>query len=197
MKTINQFIKSAYENLIAKMPNYLKHLFGHALDGNGAGSEFNITSVGLGEILNGHWPVSGTPICWTDVTEKFKTVLLPDCFCYQTHDPIGSVHTIMAKPIDDFTDDQTVCIRKEEYNGENVYSIIMDVKGNDLTRHTNTITVIVQNDPDMGYVTACMHPGDPLPANKITECKFKDGDEITIKEAKTCGFTTVKLRVKV
>ena len=193
MTTLNEFVKSAFDNLVAKMKSYLPHLFSHALDGNGVGSKFQRTSVGLSCILDGYWPVTGLPVCWLDVTEKVKEVLLPESLCYQTFD-MDVPHELGAVLLENLPEDTKLDVHEEEYKGEKIYSIVAESDKRWNTNNTNVITVIIQNDKDLGWVPACMHPGNPLPTNNIKECQFKDGDVITKEQAIAAGFKTVKFR---
>ena len=181
---INKYVRSCIQNTKKAMPDYFKKCLQQRLK-NGIGSTTECETVD--EMENRLMTANWTP--WIDI----ENVLSPGCKAFKTED-IPGYHGMLD--INRFTDD-TVCYFRD-FKNTGFLSLCMKTDQRERVGYT---ILIVGPEDGIGDCMYTFHPGDPLPASTFKSGEvneegqkklYKDGDAITVKEAKALGFKHVK-----
>lgn len=181
---VNEYVRNCIQKTKTKMPDYFEKCLQQRLK-NGIGSTTDCETVEEMEtkLMSAKW----SP--WIDT----EGVLSNRCKAFLTEDISGN-HGMLD--INQFADDVECYFSDFKNTG----FLSLCVKS-DLRERVNYTILITGPEDGIGDCMYTFHPGNPVPAstfksgeiNKEGQKKtYKDGDTITVKEAKEIGFKHVK-----
>lgn len=181
---VNEYVRNCIQKTKMKMPDYFEKCLQQRLK-NGIGSTTDCETVEEMEakLMSAKW----SP--WIDN----EGVLSTRCKAFLTEDICGN-HGMLD--INQFADDMECYFSDFKNTG----FLSLCVKS-DLRERVNYTILITGPEDGIGDCMYTFHPGNPVPAstfksgeiNKEGQKKtYKDGDRITVKEAKELGFKHLK-----
>lgn len=181
---VNEYVRNCIQKTKTKMPDYFEKCLQQRLK-NGIGSTTDCETVEEMEhaLMSADW----SP--WIDTTG----VLSPCCKAFFTED-ISGYHGMLD--INQFPDDALCYFNDFKKTG--FLSLCMKT---DKRERVNFTILITGPEEGIGDCMYTFHPGNPVPASTFKSGElneegqkkaYKDGDTITVKEAKEIGFKHVK-----
>lgn len=181
---VNEYVRNCIQKTKTKMPYYFEKCLQQRLK-NGIGSTTDCETVDEmeAELMSADW----SP--WIDN----EGVLSPCCKAFFTED-ISGYHGMLD--INQFPDDALCYFNDFKKTG--FLSLCMKT---DKRERVNFTILIIGPEEGIGDCMYTFHPGNPVPASTFKSGElneegqkkaYKDGDTITVKEAKELGFKHVK-----
>lgn len=176
---VNLFVKAAILNTKMHAPDYFKKCLEQRLcNGQGSVTEFDNIDKLEQTLLNSNW-------------EKYKHPnIAEDCSAYITTSFGGFLGMIDINKLSD----QLIC-RLTDIKGTGKLSLTCYA---DSDRYPVDYNILIVGDDGYGPCMFTFHPGEPLKPSTLSadgnnEFGLKEGDTITVAQAKKFGFKYVKL----